>query len=465
MTAALLTMLLAASPDGVSGESPLLQQVLERMDRLEKENARLRGELDELKESRDQTQQKVEDAAALARSLDVRLTTKERLKVELGGYLDLGFFAVQGNGSGVRRDLMRTSGARYSDLLSTWVLVGDPLSTTINSRGDAADLSDSRAVRFDALRSQGRPTFLVNAVNLSFKASVDDMWFVTMLVDLLPRERVFNGGGSVGDFIDVKMASLRWEGRYDWGAITINAGKFDSLLGLEYRTQEANQRLTVTPSLVCRYTCGRPIGLKARADLLDSKLELGVAVTNGSSEIETFVFANETDFNIFKTVSGRVAVRLPVLDGLELNVSGSVGAQDRQTDDAVMQWHLGAAARLEWSRLQLQAEYVIGKANGKDAASVRCGGAPCLQYKAAYGLVGVRVAWFFVPYARVDWRQADLRSGHDYAYQSDVMRVTAGLRFEPNSRIAVKAEYTFNHEFTAFQFPNDVLTTSFVVAY
>ncbi|MFT3711590.1 MAG: hypothetical protein QM817_28470 [Archangium sp.] len=421
-------------------------------------------ELQELRDRIDQLERKLGEASALAKSVEVRLTARERFKVDLGGYLDLGFFWVQGNGSGVRRDLDHTA-ARYNDILSSWVLIGDPLSTTINSRGDAADLSDSRAVRFDALHSQGRPTFLINAVNLSLRASLDDTWFVTILVDLLPRERIFGGGGSVGDFIDIKMASLRWEGRYDWGSITVNAGKFDSLLGLEYRTQEAPQRLTITPSLVCRYTCGRPMGLKVRAELLDSHLELGAAITNGSSEIESFPFSNETDFNIFKTVSGRVAVRLPVADGLELTTSGAIGAQDRQRNDGVLQWHLGAAARLEWGRVQVQAEYVIGRAGDQDPYLTKCAVAPCIKYKGAYGLVGVRVAWYFVPYLRVDWRQADLRSGTDYAYMSDVMRATVGVRYEPNSRVAVKAEYTFNRELTAFQFPNDVLTTSFVVSY
>lgn len=428
-------------------------------------------ELAQVKQRLLDLERKIEDANAVARSVDVRLTSRERFKVDLGGYLDLGFFWVQGNGSGVRRDLDHQSfgNGEFNDILGSWVLAGDPLSTMINSRGDAADLTDSRAVRFDTINSQGRPTFMINAVNLSFRASLDDTWFVTMLVDLLPRERTFGGGGSVGDFIDVKMASLRWEGRFDWGVLTVNAGKFDSLLGIEYRTQEAPQRLTITPSLICRYTCGRPLGLKVRAELLDSHLELGAAVTNGSSELESFPFSNETDFNFFKTVSGRVAVRLPVLDGLEITGSGAIGAQDRQRDDGVLQWHLGAAARLEWGRVQVQGEYVIGRANGKDTGQapevVKCGTAPCINYKGAYGLVGVRVAWYFVPYVRVDWRQARMRSGLDYAYVSDVFRTTVGVRYEPNSRVAVKAEYTFNAELTGFQFPNDIFTTSFVVSY
>ncbi|MBL8915608.1 MAG: hypothetical protein JNM17_33225 [Archangium sp.] len=423
-------------------------------------------EIADLKERLLELERKVEDAQGRAKAVQDRMDAHARFKVDPGGYLDLGFFWVQGNGSGVRRDLEHFgSGNRYGDILGSWVLIGDPLSTTINARGDAADLSDSRAVRFDALHSQGRPSFIINTANLSFRASLDNTWFVSILVDLLPRERIFNGGGSVGDFIDVKMASLRWEGRFDWGFLTINAGKFDSLLGIEYRTQEAPQRLTVTPSLLCRYTCGRPLGLKARAEFFGKHLEIAAALTNGSSELETFPFSNETDFNFFKTVSGRVAVRLPVLDGLELIASGAVGAQDRQRDDGVMQWHLGAAARLDWGRLQVMAEYVIGRANGKDAGAVPCGTAPCIKYKGAYGLVGVRLASYFLPYARVDWRQADLRSGFDYAYMSDVLRATIGLRYEPSSRVAVKAEYTFNAEFTRLQIPNDILTTSFVVSY
>jgi hypothetical protein len=444
----LLLLALASTPDG--GTEDLAVRALEQR------SAALEAQVQTL-------EQRLNETLSLAHSLDTRLTSKERLKVDVGGYLDLGFFAVQGDGSGVRTDLGRSTG-RYSDLLSSWVLIGDPLSTTINARGDVADLGDSRAIRFDPLQSKGRPTFLVNALNLNFHASVDDLWFVTAMVDFLPRDRAF-AGGQVGDFIDVKMASLRWQKQFEWGLLTFNAGKFDSLQGIEYRQQESPQRLTVTPSLLCRYTCGRPLGLKVRAELLDSMLEVGVAVTNGSSEIEQFPFSNETDFNIFKTVSGRVALRLPVGQGLEVSASGAVGAQDRQTDDSVLQWHLGAAARLEWGRFQFQAEYVLGRANGRDLGGVRCGAAACLSYKGAYGLAGVRLLYLFVPYLRVDWRQADMRSGRDYGYMSDVVRATVGLRIEPHSRIALKAEYTFNRELTAFQFPDDVLTTSFVVSY
>ena len=225
------------------------------------------------------------------------------------------------------------------------------------------------------------------------------------------------------------------------------------------------QRLTVTPSLLCRYTCGRPVGLKARVELLAQRLEVAVAVTNGSSSIEQFPFSNETDFNLFKTVSGRVALRVPFKQGLELSVSAALGAQDRQVDDSLLQWHFGAAARFEVGPLETQAEFVIGRAPGREVGGVPCAGAACLQYKGAYGLVGYRVAMYFIPYLRVDWRDATMRSGREWAYVSNVVRGTLGVRIEPRSHLVFKAEYTLNRELTKFEFPDDVFTTSFVVSY
>lgn len=409
---------------------------------------------------------RLRETEGIASGAKERLELNERVKVDIGGYVDFGFFAVQGNGSGVRRDLGRTAPPEYGfgDILSSWVLIGDPFSTTINSRGDVADLGDSRAVHTDVLRTGGRPTFLINALNLRIGAKLDNTWFFVGLIDFLPRERAF-AGGAFGDLLDVKLVSLRWRHDFAWGTLNVLAGKFDSLLGIEYRQQEAPERLTVTPSLICRYTCGRPVGLKARAEFFDKRFEVSLAVTNGSSSIEQFPFSNEVDFNILKTVSARVGVWLPVGQGLELSVSGALGAQDRQTDNSVPQWHFGAAARFEADAFQAQAEYVMGRAVGKDAPGIRCGLAACLQYKGAYGLVGYRLWTFFVPYLRVDWREADMRSALDYAYVSNVVRATVGLRFEPRSKILLKAEYTFNRELTAFEFPNDVFTTSFVVSY
>ena len=46
-----------------------------------------------------------------------------------------------------------------------------------------------------------------------------------------------------------------------------------------------------------------------------------------------------------------------------------------QPDDGLLQWHLGAGARLTLGALLFQAEFVGGRAPGKDAAGVACAAA------------------------------------------------------------------------------------------
>ncbi len=150
----------------------------------------LRARTEELEDKLLALESRLAETEGRVKASAQRMDHHERFKVDLGGYADFGFFAVQGNGSGVRKDLNRDY-LEYSEVLRTWVLIGDPLSTAINSRGDSADLGDSRALDSDSLQSRGRPTFLMNALNLRFAAQLDDTWFVNALVDFLPRERAF----------------------------------------------------------------------------------------------------------------------------------------------------------------------------------------------------------------------------------------------------------------------------------
>ena len=69
------------------------------------------------------------------------------------------------------------------------------------------------------------------------------------------------------------------------------------------------------------------------------------------------------------------------------------------------------------------------------------------------------------PYARVDWRTGSMRAGRQYAYQSNELRTTLGVRVEPVKRLSLKAEYTFNAELFGPAFDNDVFTSSIVVAW
>jgi hypothetical protein len=285
-------------------------------------------------------------------------------------------------------------------------------------------------------------------------------------IDFLPRARDISDVGGLfnGDYVDVKLAYGEWKPKLDHMELALQAGKFDSVLGYEYRSLESPDRTGVTPSLICRYTCGRPVGLKARGRFLDNTLIANVAVTNGSHFSEGFTFANETDTNQFKTVAGRLSY---IAGGhVEIGASGAFGAQDYQDDDKVYQWHYGVDLHAEYKDLEVTAEYVHGRAKGKTTPGMlaECDLAPCINYKGAYGLVSYRLTNMFIPYARVDWRDALHEAGTDFVYISKLVRATVGLRAEIGTRVIVKAEGTLNRELGKIpQFPNDVLTTSLVL--
>ncbi len=435
---ALVLLVLLATP---VGEAPV-----ERSPDLEEELARARARLD---------------------SLEKRADFLSMISARFIGYVDVGFFVVQGDGSGVRKDIGHSQ-PQLADLLGTWVLLGDPLATAINSRGEVADIGDSRAIRFDPIHAGRNPSFIVNALNLGIFVTLHDELSLTASVDILPRDRDLQELRGLGDFLDLKLAFLRYERQLGPALLAISAGKFDSLHGIEYRTQDSAQRIGITPSLVCRYTCGRPVGLKANVGLFARRLEVGLALTNGSHQSDLFPFSNETDFNAGKTVTGRVQYKFPIWNkGLELSASGSIGSQDRQADDRILQWHYGFAGLLALGDFSLSAEFATGRALGKmdTASGIPCAAAPCLFYRAAYGQLAWRATNHMVPYVRADWRAATHRRGLDWAYVSNAARATVGLRVDLTSFLTVKAEYVVNRGISILEFPDDVFTTSLVASY
>jgi hypothetical protein len=399
--------------------------------------------------------------------LEEKLSSLLPLAGKLGGYLDIGFFATSGNGAGTRSDLIGLYFPEYlaAGVPGSWVFMGDPLSTSVNSRGDVADTGDSRAIVFDPINSRGKSTFLVNAVNLALFSGIGATGSATVSIDFVPRARDVSdiAGLFVGDFVDVKLAYGEWKPKLDDLELSVQAGKFDSVLGFEYRSLEAPDRTGVTPSLLCRYTCGRPLGLKARAKFAD-KVILNVAVTNGSHFTEGFTFSNETDTNHMKTVAGRLSY---LHDGkLEIGASGAFGAQDFQPDNGVYQWHVGGDLHLDYKDVEVTAEYVKGKAKGATSPGMlaRCDLAPCIDYQGAYGQVAYRLSNTFIPYVRIDWRDALHEAGASFVYISELVRGTLGLRAEIGTRVIWKVEATLNRELGKIpQFPNDVVTTSLVI--
>ncbi len=400
-------------------------------------------------------------------TLSQNLSSLAHLRRFLTIYLDVGWFHVGGNGAGVRSDIGHRYIRDYDDIPAEWVLVGDPLSTAINSRGEPADLGASRAIKTDTINSEGHPSFLVNAIGLTISRTVGRGISVAALVELLPRPGP--------DLVAVELAHVdyRPSNKHD---LVISAGKVDSVLGIEYRAQDAPTRLTVTPSLLCRYICGRPVGVQGR--LTEGRLLAAVSLTNGDHFNERFELDAQTSYHRLPTLAAHVQWVAPVGQGLELGVSGAVGPQDGQPAAHVYQWHYGFDLRLrDLDGLDVYAEFVQGKQQGSSAGAAlaadamslpspvaHCGIAQCLTYKAAYVLASKRVRPWLAPYARIDWRSARHQHGIDFLYVTRTMRSTAGVHVTVTNRIIAKLEYTANLELGTPQFPNNVLTTSLVVS-
>jgi len=395
--------------------------------------------------------------------LETRLQTTENSKksqfpIKIGGYGDVGFFATQGDGSGLRRDVAHAMFPQHQDI--GWVFYGDLLATQINSRGDVADLGEVPGVnRFDAVNSEGTPTFLVNELNLTVNAGLGSQALFTSSVNFTPRSGT---EFSFGDSFDIDLAQLEWMPT-DSGKTSIFVGKVDSVIGHEYKTRKAPQRFGITPSLIARYTTGTAVGIKARTKLAGDHLILAAAVTNGSFGTERFHFFSETDTNTFKTVSGRAAVRIPIGDGaLELGPSGSWGTQDGATDGTKKMWFFGADAELEVSRLNLKAAWLRGKAPGDEMTM-----AYSLDLKnGGYVEANVILTPTLGLLGRAEFRDALVQQSTERLYITKNWRTTAGVRLTFNSRAVVKAEFSHNGEYGGTpSIPDDVVTTSAVMTF
>lgn len=398
---------------------------------------------------------KVEELEQRVESMSDKLKNLMPLRRYITAYIDVGWFAVTGNGAGVRPDTGHREVRDYGLVPAQWVLIGDPLSTAVNSLGEPADLGATRAIQDDTINSEGHPSFVVNSLALAIGRTIARGFSISALAELLPRPGQ--------DVLDVQLAHIDYRptNQHD---LVLSVGKIDSVLGVEYRSQDAPRRLTVTPSLACRYICGRPFGVSGR--LVEGRLSASASITNGDNFDDRFEPSKQYAFNAVPTMAGHLQWMLPVGQGLEVGVSGAVGPQDQQTSTKLVQWHYGIDLRLrDLHGVDVTAELVQGKQPGANAMStVPCDVAECLTYKAAYLLGSYRATGWLTPYARIDWRSARHQDGIDFLYVTRSLRTTIGFNADITSRIIVKAEYTANRELGTFQFPNDVVTTSLVVS-
>jgi len=400
---------------------------------------------------------------------------RRRPVVTVSGYIDFGFFATQGDGSGVIQDVGPAQSRAFPEYANkfAWVFLGDLLSPAVNSRGEPADLGNLPGVnRADSIRSGGAPSFIVNEVNLTMQGTLGETALATASVNYLPRSGT---DFSLGDTFDVDLAQLEWmptESRR-WSFFV---GKMESVVGIEYRERKARDRFGITPSLIARYTTGNPLGLKVRGKLgTNDWFIVALALTNGSSTTETFHFYDEVDSNAGKTASGRLALRAP--SGLlEVGASGSYGPQDHAQDSRDAMWFVGGDLQVHHRGFDLKGQYLYGRAPGEELGRT---------YSSEHRPYGLRLRagayleanWMVLPYlgflARGDLRDAvvwlgnpDAPGGGDRIYITKSWRATGGVRLVPNEHVAVKAEYLHNGEYGRVpSIRNDVFVTSLVLSY
>ena len=252
-----------------------------------------------------------EDPIAKISELEARLDQMQALvanrqpRVIVGGYIDLGFFATQGNGSGIIRDqgnLLLPAICRQVRLGVPGRHPGHPPSTRAARPADLGDATGA-APRFDTIHSGGAPSFIANEINMTMTAGLTPSAVATASVNFTPRS---GSNFSLGDVFDADIAQLEWMPTRSQKT-SIFVGKFDSVLGIEYRDRKSNQRYGITPSLIARYTTGTAVGRQGRAPSSAPTICWCVAgaVTNGSFTQEQFHFYDEIDTNLGKTASGR----------------------------------------------------------------------------------------------------------------------------------------------------------------
>ncbi|MEM7232746.1 MAG: outer membrane beta-barrel protein [Planctomycetota bacterium] len=434
---------LRAQPQNAD-EPPSVEDLVKRMNALEREKRSLQHQFD-----------------ALKRDFDARLSEdgpETGPKLQFAGYVDMGFFAPTGNGVGFVRDVGGTQSDSFPDV--PWVVLGDPWSTVVNSRGEPADTDGSFAVPFDNIDSGGRSSFIINEINLDLFFPLTSNASVSASVDFLPRS---GNGGNLGDFIDADFAFLRWEPFEEYD-VEVQIGKYASAFGLEYRREESNARTGITPSLIWRYVSGHPLGIKVRSSFFQKQLVANIALNNGSSNIEAFPFGSEIDVNDSKTISGRLsydfARLIDDIDILMVGISGEWGAQVRQSDNEVYQRQAGIDLQIAAGDFELRAEALIGKAPGQGQA-----GAEALDFDGAYLQLSYRFLDTLTPYVRIGYREAE-HIAETFAYVVDVSRVTVGLNVEFADGITGKFEFLHNMEHGAVpDFDNDLLTASLVLSF
>ncbi len=411
------------------------------------------------------------DVSVDAATLEQRLAQSEALlrnnqpTVQLGGYVDLGYFVPEGDGVGYIEDFGHSYFPQYDPVLHPlngfgWVFLGDILAPAVNTRGEVADLGPAPGVtRYDSINSRGAPSFIANEVNVTLRSALTPAALVSASVNFTPRT---GSDFRLGDVFDVDIAQVEWLPT-ESQRTSLFFGKSEPVIGIEYRDRKSDRRFGITPSLIARYTTGTALGLKLRTKLgRNDWLVIALALTNGSNTTEQFHFYDEIDSNAGKTGSGRLAVGLPLPFDDELGFSGSYGPQDRATDTDHAMWFFGPDLLAHWGRVDVKGQWLKGRSAGEAAQGVYG-----LDLKGG-GYLELDVMWTpsFGMLGRGEYRDAFVWLSDQRAYLTKTWRATFGLRWVLTPRAVAKAEYLHNAEYGGIPaVANDIFTSSLVMGF
>lgn len=383
------------------------------------------------------------------------------------GYVDVGFARAEGDG---------TSFAPGDTRLPADYGV-DTFAPAVNSRGDVASSDPNGRFVNGFLPSSagigGKPSFLLNVVSLEAryepKASPITVF---SRVHLLPR--LLDGQEENRLLLEQAFGRIQ---PFASQELTVTAGKFDSVFGIEYLENQSNFRTGITPSLFARYTTGTSIGVKVfyrvQIPALWSALSINAAATNSGNMVASLQGSSRS-LTGMPVGSARLGYELNLpWFGVKLGASGLYGPRNDQSDDHADQRMLGVDARLFVFGLVLSGEYMrvdegMGAANGK---STGLGTFPLASGFHARGFYGQ--AAYTLPISYRAFRRLTLYGRFERRHASftgftpiEVDRLTGGLRADLWEFLIVKVEALRNGEVAgAPTVANDVLTSSVVFAW
>lgn len=380
------------------------------------------------------------------------------------GYVDVGFARAEGNGTSYPMGDTRLP-ADYGV---------DTFAPAVNSRGDVASTDAGNLFTNGFLprsvQIAGRPSFLLNTVNFDLRYAPSRAPILAFArVQLLPR-----WGHGQGNQTTVLVDQA-------FGRVTpisgreffVSAGKFDSVVGIEYLDTQANYRTGVTPSLFARYTTGTSLGLKAfyRQQIapLWSAISLNAAATNSGSFVEALQ-PPDVSLTGRPVLSARLGyeLNLPLVQ-VKLGGSGLTGPRNDQFDRKSKQRIWVADARLNVAGVALATEYVdVREDLGGSDKETGMGSYPVASpfkakgfwTQAAYAWhAGWRALTALTAYVRYEQRSAEFEGFRPLK----VSRFTGGVRVDLWESLILKGEVLFNNELEgAPQVDNDVITSSVI---